>query len=95
MTCLTSIPFVFFVYSYVEKHQIQLFGRGHIGGIDIKVRFCDSLCKWLVDVKSSTAEGAVAQQVVPISLIFVSRCWPASLHYVLGRDTFSHSASLH
>ena len=23
--------------SYTEKHQIQLFGRGHIGGIDIKV----------------------------------------------------------
>ena len=23
--------------SYMEKHQVQLFGRGHIGGIDIKV----------------------------------------------------------
>lgn len=32
---------VYFVHSYVDKHQIQLFGRGHIGGIDIKVCFCD------------------------------------------------------
>ena len=23
--------------SYMEKHEVQLFGRGHIGGIDIKV----------------------------------------------------------
>ena len=23
--------------SYTDRHQIQLFGRGHIGGIDIKV----------------------------------------------------------
>ena len=27
----------FVLFSYMEKHQIQLFGRGHIGGIDIKV----------------------------------------------------------
>ena len=32
---------MYFVHSYVDKHQIQLFGRGHIGGIDIKVCFCD------------------------------------------------------
>ena len=32
----------FSVYSYMDKHQIQLFGRGHIGGIDIKVHSCDS-----------------------------------------------------
>lgn len=25
---------------YKEKHQIQFFGRGHIGGIDIKVMKC-------------------------------------------------------
>ena len=29
--------YYFFVDSYKEKHAIQLFGRGHIGGIDIKV----------------------------------------------------------
>ena len=28
---------LFVLFSYMEKHQIQLFGRGHIGGIDIKV----------------------------------------------------------
>ena len=28
---------VLVLLSYTEKHQIQLFGRGHIGGIDIKV----------------------------------------------------------
>ena len=28
---------VLVLHSYTEKHQIQLFGRGHIGGIDIKV----------------------------------------------------------
>ncbi|CAH3168987.1 unnamed protein product, partial [Porites evermanni] len=27
---------VLVLLSYTEKHQIQLFGRGHIGGIDIK-----------------------------------------------------------
>ena len=25
-------------YSYKEKHEVQLFGRGHIGGIDIKTQ---------------------------------------------------------
>ena len=25
------------LHSYTEKHQIQLFERGHFGGIDIKV----------------------------------------------------------
>lgn len=29
--------FCLWLSSYMEKHQIQLFGRGHIGGIDIKV----------------------------------------------------------
>lgn len=40
-TSLTSIItfYVFCVYSYMDRHQVQLFGRGHIGGIDIKVNF--------------------------------------------------------
>ena len=25
------------LFRYKERHQVQLFGRGHIGGIDIKV----------------------------------------------------------
>ena len=35
-TCLFYLQ-VLVSLSYTEKHQIQLFGRGHIGGIDIKV----------------------------------------------------------
>ena len=52
---LTSVAecFVFYVYSYMDRHQVQLFGRGHIGGIDIKVNFqCivdDLLCNVCVE----------------------------------------------
>ena len=31
-----------FLYRYSEKHQVQLFGRGHIAGIDVKVRTVNS-----------------------------------------------------
>lgn len=33
-----AVFFCFFFHSYTDRHQIQLFGRGHIGGIDIKVK---------------------------------------------------------
>ena len=34
---------VLVLHNYTEKHQIQLFGRGHTGGIDIKVNIQNQL----------------------------------------------------
>ena len=41
---------VFYVDSYMDRHQVQLFGRGHIGGIDIKVNLQCTVDNLLHDV---------------------------------------------
>ena len=43
LSCCLSSMFLLFYHRYKERHQMQMFGRGLVAGIDLKVMSCQLL----------------------------------------------------
>jgi len=55
---------------YKDKHHVQFFGRGHVAGIDIKVRYHQFLVlkKSKVPVRATRVHQAGMSQSIPVSI---------------------------